>query len=116
VVALFLDADWLGLGPALEHIVGAAELLVLDHLNDVAGLQDITEGVFDHAWASRNFLFRDDSFFPFMAADHAFELIRVIRNIVHGAEWAGSIRHGCSFAASVLSFKCKSLRESFQTG
>lgn len=105
MIAFFLDADRLGLGAALEHVGSSAELLVFDHLYDVTCLKDVAEGVFDHAWANLLVHFFDSRFFPFMAADHAFELIRVLYNIVHCAEWAGSIRHGLQLAEGVTSFK-----------
>lgn len=96
MVAVFLNTDRLGLHTAFEDVGSSSDFLVLDHLNDVASLENVAEGIFDNAWADF-FLFFDFRFtLPFVATDHAFVLGVVGEDIIHCAEWAGDFGHGFS--------------------
>lgn len=83
----FLDADRLGLITTFQNGGCSLEFLVLDHLDDVTLLEDVSVSVF-HYELSWSVFVRHIRAIPFVAAGDTFVDFFVSEHIIECAEWA----------------------------
>ena len=87
------EADRLGFGAGFKDIRGAFQLEILDHGHHVAVGEDIAVGMLDDAVDGRAVGIGGRVEGPFVAADGAFVMVRLFKNIGHFTHRTGRLAH-----------------------